>query len=927
MKTFLEYVAEDLVRKQGFDLSRTALVFPNKRASLFINEHLARLAGQPLWSPAYLTISDLFRAQSPWTVADPIKLVSDLYKTFVEVTGTDETLDHFFGWGQILLSDFDDIDKNMADARQVFANIRNLHDLDDISFLTDEQRAVICRFFSHFNPDDNTELKQRFLNLWQHLPDIYSRFRQRLAGQSLAYEGMMYRDVVEREQLRLDYDTYIFVGFNLLHQVEQRLFRSLQREGKAKFYWDFDDYYMKGHEAGYYIAQYLSRFPNELDTTRSDVYGQFRQPKDIRFVAAATENIQAHYITDWLGDSQRKADGKRTAILLCDERLLPMVIHCIPDGVDKVNITTGYPLATTPIASLLPLLVAWQTSGQPSFHYKAIRRHPYSQWLSDELLHSCQPSGNADKTAVLPVLEWLCLVTRTVAVAMSRQEEADGDTAALRSESLFRAYTLVNRLKGLAADGDLDVDSTTLQRLLRQLLQSTSVPFHGEPAEGIQIMGILESRNLDFDHIILLSCNEGNMPKGIHDSSFIPQSLRKAYGLTTVEHKTAIYAYYFHRLLQRASDITLVYNNGTDDGNTREMSRFMVQLMVESPHTVSQHYLKAGQDTQRRPQQAVEKTPEIMQILLRRFARKPDTQKALLTPTAINSYRSCPMKFFYRYVADIREPDDDELQIDDRLFGIVFHEAAQHLYEQLTARGRRIEQAQLRQILQSETAVAKAVDDAFRRQLPTAASYSGLQLINREVIIHYVRQLLAIDLRQAPFEVYGLEKEVVCDWPVDAGDLHFTTTLGGIIDRLDVVDCDTAKERIRVVDYKTGGGKMKMAADVDDIFSDSDSHRGYYLQTLVYGNIVAQQPAVNPQCLPVSPALLFIQHAKGEDYDPTLCFGKEPIRDVAPFLDAFNHQLKEVTDRIFNPQEAFSPSPDARKCASCPYAQLCSASV
>ena len=923
MKTFLEYVAEDIVAKQGLDLSRTALVFPNKRASLFINEHLARLAGQPIWSPACLTISDLFRAQSPWIVADPIKLVSDLHKTFAEVTGTDETLDHFYGWGQILLSDFDDIDKNMAEADRVFANIRDLHELDDLSFLTDEQRAVLRQFFSNFNADDNSELKQRFLNLWQHLSAVYHRFRQRLSSQQLAYEGMMYRDVVEREALPDDYDTYIFVGFNLLHRVEQRLFRGLLAKGKAKFYWDFDDYYMHGHEAGYFLAQYLSRFPNELAPARSDLFQQFRQPKDIRFVSAATENIQARYITDWLSEPQRQADGKHTAILLCDEQLLPMVVHNIPSGVDKVNITTGYPLATTPIASLLPLLVAWQTASKPAFHYKALRRHPYSPWLSDELLHSC---AAADDTGVTALLEWLCQMTRTVAVALQQQADADSDTAALRSESLFRAYTLVNRLKSLSEHGDLNVNTTTLQRLLRQLLQSTTVPFHGEPAEGIQIMGILESRNLDFEHIVLLSCNEGNMPKGINDSSFIPQSLRKAYGLTTVEHKTAIYAYYFHRLLQRARDITLVYNNGTDDGNTREMSRFMVQLMVESPHPVRHYYLKAGQDTQRHAQQPVEKTPDVMEILLQRFRKQPDTDKALLTPTAINNYRSCPMRFFYRYVSDLREPDDEELQIDDRLFGLVFHEAAQRLYEQLTARGRRIERAQIERLLQSDTAVARAVDDAFHHQLPSAAP-GGLQLINREVIIHYVRQLLRIDLRQAPFEVYGLERAVVCDWPVDAGAVHFTTTLGGIIDRLDSVDCDTQRERIRVVDYKTGGGKLKAVADVDDIFSDSDSHRGYYLQTLLYSSIVAESPTVNPHHLPVSPALLFIQHARGDDYDPTLCFGKEPIRDAAPFLDAFGQQLKAVIDRIFNPEEPFSPSPDARKCASCPYAKLCNATV
>ena len=272
MKTFLEFVAEDIISKQGTDLSRTAIVFPNKRASLFINEHLARLADRPIWSPAYLTISELFRSQSKWSVADPIKLVSDIHKTFVEVTGIDETLDHFYGWGQLLLADFDDIDKNRADADHVFANIRDLHELDDISYLTDEQRAVIKRFFSNFNDDDHSELKQRFLKLWQHFADIYHRFQQRLADQQLAYEGMLYRDVVENRSITLNYDTYIFVGFNLLNKVEQALFRHLQQQGKAKFYWDFDDYYMKGHEAGFFISQYLSSFPNELDHSREEIY-------------------------------------------------------------------------------------------------------------------------------------------------------------------------------------------------------------------------------------------------------------------------------------------------------------------------------------------------------------------------------------------------------------------------------------------------------------------------------------------------------------------------------------------------------------------------------------------------------------------------------------------------------------------------------
>lgn len=916
MKTFLEYVAEDIIRKYGHDLSRTAIVFPNKRASLFINEHLARLAGRPIWSPAYITISDLFRSHAQRTVADPIKLVCDLYQSFITCTGIEETLDRFYGWGQLLLSDFDDIDKNMADADKVFANLRDIHELDDISYLTEEQREIIRQFFSNFSEDHNSELKERFLKLWSHFADIYHDFNRRLEKQQLAYEGALYRQVAEDDALTFDYDRYLFVGFNLLQKVEQRLFKRLKQEGKAFFYWDFDHYYMQQHEAGHYISQYLGMFPNELDTHNDAIYHQFQLPKEITYISAPTENIQAHYVSTWLKERQRYADGRRTAILLCDEKLLPVVIHCIPTEVDKANITTGYPLAQTPSASLVNLLMNLQTGGYRPRLMTAIRRHPYAKYLSDEQLESCKAEGIFQTEAVL---QWMARLLQHVA-QQAQQDHADDS---LRNESLFRTYTLVNRLVSLVSTGDLQVDLSTLQRLLHQLIQSTSIPFHGEPAEGIQIMGVLESRNLDFDHVLLLSCNEGNMPKGVNDSSFIPHSLRKAYELTTIDHKTAIYAYYFHRILQRATDVTLVYNNATDEGHTGEMSRFMLQLMVESGHPIRQYSLKAGQHTTKRSAQPIEKTQAVMDILLERFAKKPDTTHALLTPTAINAYRRCQLSFFYRYVGGLRELDDEEeLQIDDRIFGLVFHAAAQYLYEQMMQQSHRIEKAQLQQILQSKVAIELAVDQAFREQLPHIKEYSGLQLINREVIIHYVRQLLQLDLQLAPFTIYALEHEVVADWTVRQGDHHFTTTIGGSIDRLDAVMTDQ-QERIRVIDYKTGGGKVTALSDVESIFATSDSHNGYYLQTLLYGSIVSESHKLNPDHLPVSPALLFIQHSAGEDYDPTLCFGKDKIVDVHPHIPTFRELLQQCIDEIFNPDVPFQPIDDQNTCRNCPYAQLC----
>ncbi len=911
MKSFLEYVAADLLSKYGTDLSHIAVVFPNKRASLFLNEHLARLAGKPLWSPAYITISDLFRNHSALKVADPIKLVCDLYKCFTRCTGIDETLDHFYGWGQLLLADFDDLDKNMAPADKVFANLRDIHELDDVSYLTDEQREMIRRFFSNFSDDHNSELKQRFLRLWSHIGDIYETYNQELTRQQLAYEGALYRRVATDETVQFRYDTYIFVGFNLLQQVEQALFRRLKQEGRARFYWDFDEYYLGKNEAGHYIAQYLSEFPNEMDIHQQEIYANFARQKQIRYISAPTENIQARYISQWLND-ERIRGGRRTAIVLCDESLLPTVIHCLPEAVEKVNVTTGYPLGQTAIASLITQLFNLHIYGrskmtgryQPRL-LRALNQHPYAQYLTLDNI----PDN---------ILPWLRDTVRQIALSI-------GEPDALTQESLFRAYTLLNRISELSESGDLQVDITILQRLVSQMIQSTTIPFHGEPAEGIQVMGVLETRNIDFDHVVLLSCNEGNMPRGVNDTSFIPYSIRKAYGLTTIDHKVAIYAYYFHRLLQRASDITLVYNNATNDGQTGEMSRFMLQLMVESGHPVTFQTLKAGQGISHRSPQAIEKTEAVMQILRQRFSQ----EQGGISPTAISNYLRCQLRFFYRYVSNLMEPDDNEDDlIDNRIFGNIFHLSAQTVYERLKAlTGNHITALAIDDLLKG-TEAEQAVDAAIKSELFQIKDPSrpmppldGLQLINREVIIRYVRQLLETDRRLTPFTILGLEKRV--DMPCTIGG-KLQTVIGGYIDRLDqVTDPGTGEPRIRVVDYKTGGYRLKALPDIEAVFDPQNikNHSDYYLQAFLYSHIVRQEHAA--ENIPVSPALLFIQHAGADDYDPTLCLGKEPVRDIATVSDSFMQLLDNKLDEIFDPAQSFTPTDDRKRCDTCPYAVLC----
>lgn len=981
MKAFLKIVAKDILEKYGTDMSDIAVVFPNKRASLFLNNYLAQLAHKPIWTPTYITISDLFRRHSDLKVADPIKSICDLHKTFVKCTGIDETLDHFYGWGQLLLADFDDVDKNMVDAKQLFANLSDIHELDDVSYLTDYQKEMIRKFFSNFTDDHNSELKKRFLQLWCHFYDIYTEFNQRMTDQGLAYEGALYRSVVSNESIEFRHKKYLFVGFNMMQVVELNLLDRLKKQGKAAFYWDYDQYYMDGNnEAGHYIRQYLPYYPNELaDYPQQEIYNNMTKNKDITYISAPTENIQARYVNSWLKENGRYKMGRNVAIVLSDESLLQSVIHSLPQEVESINITIGYPLQQTPFYSLIQQLIQLQGIGHPKqgdtyrLHYVLIAlRHPYTRYISEkytELLAKLDEQKRFYPSREFLSLdgdEGLTLLFRNLEEATASQDEYNRKLITylldvlrtigihakelndpLFHESLYRTYTLLNRLQDLIIAGDLQVDIITLERLIQQLIQTTSIPFHGEPAEGIQVMGVLETRNLDFDHILILSCNEGKLPKGVNDSSFIPYSLRKAYGLTTVENKVAIFAYYFHSMLQRAHDITLTYNNATEDGQSGEMSRFMLQMMVESQHSIRRKTLVAGQKPLRPAYSDAQKTDEVMAVL--------DNIK-MITPTFLNTYQRCQKQFYYKYVKGLLEPDEiDEDEVDNKIFGNIFHRAAELFYytfaskddiatddqgKQRLIRPIVITADNLDHALKDTSLVYRLVDQAFREELFKVSSsdyhpkYNGLQLINKEVIASYLRQLITIDRRQAPFTIIGMEIVVSTTLGVATARGQKLFRIGGFIDRLDIVAASgnpsvlgNLAERIRVIDYKTGRSRTSHPKDIEEVFSTQPlaigKHNDYYLQAILYSLIVKNDRRYNPAQEPVSPGLLFIQNAGADDYDPTLKLGKELLTDVAPLEAEFTNHLRSLLADIYDPALPLKPTEDKKRCVFCPYAALC----
>lgn len=957
MESFLKLVAADLYKHTEGNLAHTAVVFPNKRAGLFFNEYLAQESDSPIWSPAYVSISELFRSLSPWEVGDPVKLVCELYKIFRRETQSTETLDDFYFWGEMLISDFDDADKNRVDTDKLFSNLQDLRNImDDYTFIDDEQEEAIRQFFQNFSIERRTALKERFISLWDVLGNIYKGFRESLASQNIAYEGMMYRHVIEHLDVdKLPYEKYVFVGFNVLNKVEHTLFTQLKDAGKAVFYWDYDEFYMKEnrqavtHEAGEFIRRNLRDFPSPLS---GELFKNLSKPKEVHYIASSTENAQARYLPQWIRNNLTTPE-KETAVVLCNEALLQPVLHSLPAEVKHVNITMGFPLSQTPVYSFLIALLELHTHG---FNFKSGRytfqsvvtllKHPYTRQLTgqaellekeltrnnrfyplpgelgkDEFLTRLFTPLSGNLNLCIRLSETLQQVAGIYQANTSGTEDTDAFNQLYR-ESLFKAYTTINRFRTLIEEDELTVQSETFRRLLVKVLSATNIPFHGEPAIGMQVMGVLETRNLDFRHLVLLSVNEGQLPKSGGDSSFIPYNLRKAFGMTTIEHKIAVYAYYFYRLLQRAERITLIYNTSSDGLNRGEWSRFMLQFLIEWPHPITRQFLEAGQSPQGTSPITVEKTPDVMRRMQSLFDVRANP-KAKFSPSALNYYLDCPLKFYYRYVAGLSAPDEVSAEIDSATFGSIFHYAAEHIYKDLTTHGKVINKEALETLLRNEVKLQDYVDTAFKKlffNVPQneKPEYNGVQLINSAVIARYLKQLLQNDLRYAPFTFIASEMEV--DEPIDIQTPKgvIKSRIGGIIDRMDSKD-----GTLRIVDYKTGGD-ADTPPHVESLFIPDKKRSNYVFQTFLYAAIMCRkQPTMK-----IAPALLYIHRAATETYSPVIQMGeprkpKEAVEDFSKYEKEYHERLQGLLEEIFNPEKSFTQTEIIEKCTYCDFKALC----
>ncbi|MCM1107744.1 MAG: PD-(D/E)XK nuclease family protein [Clostridium sp.] len=934
MERFLTLVARDLLKTYGTNLTNVEVVFPNKRAGLFMNQAFVELSPNPMWAPRYRTISELFRSLSDYELCDPIQAVCELYTVYAENVDNPEKTDRFYGWGEILLADFDDIDKHLADAHALFSNIQALKEMDESSFLTIKQEQALRHFFEGFSIEGNSRLKEKFLQMWNAMERIYTDYHRRLKDKGLLYEGALYRHVVEhldeQSTLLTGGKTYVFVGFNVLNDVEQRLFAFLHQHNRARFYWDYDNYYVKDNlmaEAGTFIRENLKLFPNSLEGAP---YDNLLKPKDITYIAASSENAQARYLPKWLQHNLTRRENE-TAVVLCDESLLLPVLHSIPCGqeegkVKQLNVTMGYPLTDTPIYGFINALLDLQTEGYDNDEQRFrteqrshVEMHPYAPLCDKDLLFTRCTDNMILLTYLQNIVEQLA--------AKFREQNSQQPLQPLYNETLFQTHGILNRFRRLTEDGVLDVMPTTLKRLIRTVMESTTVPFHGEPATGLQVMGVLETRNLDFRHIVLLSLNEGKLPQPVSNTSFIPYNLREVFGLTTIKHKIAVYAFYFYRLIQRAEHITMLYNASSEGTGQAEMSRFMQQLLAETEFPIRTLSLNSTPGVRPTVTLQAEKTDEVMRLLQNRYDRRVPSSAAL-SPSALNTYLDCPLKFYYQYVARLRVRKDPADGLDAALFGTVFHASAENVYRHLTTRNSLITHDALAALLEHpEVSLAPFVDAAFRenvfRSTPEEAlKYNGTLVVARNVILSYLKQLLTYDLRQTPFLMKEMEQhhEVTINVPTIKGDLHIR--IGGIVDRMDIVkvaDPETGEllDTTRIMDYKTGGN-TESPTELNRLVKEAKDRAHYAFQTFLYAWIICHETKS-----PVMPTLFFVHKSYNEDYSPEIEMKDGPVTNFHTLMDDFTELLEEVLEEIFTQTIPFRQTGIPQICERCDLRALC----
>lgn len=949
MEPFLKSVAQWLYAKYGQSFADIRLVFPNRRSGVFLLEHLKTMIDKPIWLPKNQTISEFVGDFSSLTQADSLELLSVLYQIFKKESKSAETFDEFYFWGELMLNDFNDIDKYLVDAQIVLQNVKSIKEIeDDHSFLSEEQLEVIKRFFKNFDQNQKTELKKEFLKVWSILLPVYNSFTQHLIRNKIGYEGLIYKQAVDFLENRKDDLTFkkvIFVGFNALTPCEERIFTLLKNQGLAEFAWDYDNYYIKNPlmEAGMFQRKLIQNYPN---TYIQNFENLLQKDKTINLIPVPTDHGQVLSVAQLI-ETQKQDNYSNTALVLSDEQLLMPVLNAVPAQVKDLNVTMGYPVKDSLAGNLINLLVSLQQTkkvsddGSVSFFYKPLLqllRHPFFQAVASvscnaliadiekENLYFLNTSElKSDElfekvfVNVLNPGEFGDYLSNLVEFIQQELEQQEPENAVFELERQFLNEIRLknNQLTYQLTSFNLDLKLPTFYRLLQKVIQSIRAPFEGEPINGLQIMGFLETRNLDFEHVYILSVNEGMLPTSGQSPSFIPYSLRRGFGLPTKELHDAMYAYYFYRIIQRAKQVTLLYNSGSGGMQTGEKSRFAYQLIYDSNFKVNEMAIS----------QAIEVVSD-QEIVVQKEGAVKEKLKAYLeserslSPSALSTYLECSLRFYFKNLLKIKEPDEVEEKVDARLFGNIFHKAAEKLYQPYFDKKELITLHELEKLENDNITLHRIIKESFKEVFLGEKSkrqfaINGKNAIVFDVIKKYLVQLIQIDKKVSPFSIVGLEYDFRQKITIDVNGEKRWVYVGGQIDRLDRNDSG-----IRVIDYKTGGDKLDFK-EFDDIFNhETIKDTKAIFQTFLYSFLVGQH--FNDQS--IFPMVYQVRNLFDEKTSFKISSKNCDVfqnGNFKPLEKEVHEKLKGILQELFDEQIPFVQTANKKSCEYCTYKLFC----
>ncbi len=969
MTPFLRQTAQYITAQFGNDLAGICIVLPNRRGGLFLRKYLAAEIGKVTWAPVIFSIEDFISEISGLQDVENLSLLFELYGVHCEIEEKNvQTFEEFLRWAPQLLSDFNEIDRYLADAEELFATLT-------------EARAI-----SLWNLDNQplTEFEKKYLQFYQSLFEYYSRLSKRLFAKNQAYQGLSFRRAaanIEEFKDHLPWRHVVFAGFNALTKAEEKIIETLKNNGLATLLWDADRYYLdnKQQEAGDFLREWLHKWPAGKDNRVSEDFSD--SEKKIEIIGSPDPVGQVKYCGQLLRQlALQGLSNEKTAVVLLDEGLLIPLLDSIPAEVESLNITAGLPLKQTPLAGLfetvfrLHLHTAQFTylvsKGISKYYYKDVLRllqHPYIHRMADGMMEgnlfafdetmdkirtgqkifigaedlAQEKSGlfaanlsflndmlapwnrPADAVACFrAIIENLRQsVMKTVKpVAVSEQAGTLSSADAMELEYLFAFSKIVSQLGNLLTDFPTDMKLPAFYQLYEQVISSTSLPFYGEPLKGVQLMGMLETRTLDFENIIILSCNEDLLPSGKINSSFIPFDIKRSFDLPTYRHKDSVYAYHFYRLIQRASQVWILYNTEPDQLGGGDRSRFLRQITNELPKfnpkiTIRESILTAP-PALREPLPVIEiaKTGTTAVVLEEKAVKG-------FSATSLNAYRNCPLKFYYAEIAAIREPDDVDDTIDPATLGSAVHEALNNLYKPFTDRPMTAE------ILSGMAKQSDgAVDLAFDKKFKGSDVAYGKNLLFVSVAKLMIKRFLQSEKEMAEemllsgktFSVAFLEQLIDASISIPYGGGTLDVRLKGFIDRVDRTD-----GWWKIIDYKTGVTEPKQVKvkEWDDLFSNPDLNIAF--QLLTYGYLLNRRfkgdlnfSAGIISLKKISTGFMLVAVPGGDPGKLTTILNSEMINH-------FEEIVTSVLQEIFNPEIPFIQTGDLKICERCPYINLC----